>query len=137
MVKLLTRLLDPTDGSIELSGVDVREVPFAQLRRRVVFVPQEGFLWDTTLRENIRYGRPDAHDRQVDVALDELGRSAWIASLPGGVDTPVGSAGGVCPPGNANWSHSPGPGWRVPTCWCWTKPPPRSIPPWKWHCVRR
>ena len=94
IVKLLTRLLDPTRGDILLSGTPLRQVPFRTLRHRVGFVPQDGFLWDTSLRENVRYGRPDATDDEVDAALEELGLAAWIARLPHGVDTPVGERGG-------------------------------------------
>lgn len=94
IVKLLTRLLDPTRGDILLSGAALRQIPFRTLRRRVGFVPQDGFLWDTSLRENVRYGRPEATDDEVDAALEELGLASWIARLPRGIDTPVGERGG-------------------------------------------
>ncbi|TVR34361.1 MAG: ABC transporter ATP-binding protein [Nitriliruptor sp.] len=94
IVKLLTRLLDPTRGDILLSGAALRQVPFRTLRRRVGFVPQDGFLWDTSLRENVRYGRPEATDDEVDAALGELGLASWIARLPRGIDTAVGERGG-------------------------------------------
>ena len=58
--KLLTRLMDPTSGAVLLDGVDIRTVEFASLRRRVVLVPQEGFLFDSTLLANARYGDLDA-----------------------------------------------------------------------------
>ncbi len=93
-VKLVTRLLDPTEGRISLSGVPLPEVPFEELRSRVVFVPQDGFLWDTTVRENVRYGRPDATDAEVADAVEELGLGRWIVRLPAGLDTPVGERGG-------------------------------------------
>ena len=56
--KLLTRLMDPSAGTVRLGGVDISEVSFDELRRHVLMVPQEGFLFDATLRENLRYGRP-------------------------------------------------------------------------------
>jgi len=56
-------------------------------------VPQDGFLFDTTVRENVRYGRRSASDRDVETAFDELGLSDWVASLPQGLDTPVGERG--------------------------------------------
>jgi ATP-binding cassette, subfamily B, bacterial len=93
-VKLLTRLLDPTEGDVEVGGVPLREVPFEVLRRRVVFVPQDGFLWDGSVADNVRYGRPDADDATVEAALTELGLTAWMAQLPDGVATPVGERGG-------------------------------------------
>ena len=65
LAKLLTRLMDPGSGVVRLDGVDLREVPFSSLRERVVLVPQEGFLFDSTLRANARYGRLDASDEQI------------------------------------------------------------------------
>lgn len=92
-VKLLTRLLDPSEGRIELSGVPLPRVRFASLRDRVVFVPQDGFLFDATVADNVRYGAPDATDAEVVAALGELGLDGWVASLPDGVATAVGERG--------------------------------------------
>jgi ATP-binding cassette, subfamily B, bacterial len=92
-VKLLTRLLDPTAGHLELSGVPLTTVRFASLRERVVFVPQDGFLFDATVADNVRYGDPDATDAEVAAALGELGLDGWVASLPDGVATAVGERG--------------------------------------------
>ncbi len=63
--KLLTRLMDPSAGHIELDGTDLRRIAFDALRRRVVLVPQEGFLFDSTLLSNVRYGRLDASPDDV------------------------------------------------------------------------
>ena len=63
LARLLTRLMDPTEGSVRVDGVDLRDVRFDSLRSRVVLVPQEGFLFDATLLENVRFGRPEATDR--------------------------------------------------------------------------
>ncbi|MEE6286190.1 ABC transporter ATP-binding protein [Georgenia sp. MJ173] len=91
--KLLARLMDPSAGQVLLDGTDLRDLPLAELRRRVVLVPQEGFLFDTTIAENIAYGRV-SHDRaDVDRAVRELGLTDWVATLPDGVDTPVGQRG--------------------------------------------
>jgi ATP-binding cassette, subfamily B, bacterial len=92
-VKLLTRLLDPTAGTIELSGRPIDRVAFASLRDRVMFVPQDGFLFDTTLADNIRYGAPGASDAQVSRALVELELDGWVDTLPDGLATPVGERG--------------------------------------------
>jgi len=92
-VKLLTRLMDPTEGTVRIDGTDLRQVRFASLRRRVVLVPQEGFLFDDTLAANLRYGRPDATGQEMLDALDELGLTDWVAGLPRGLDTPVGQRG--------------------------------------------
>jgi ATP-binding cassette subfamily B protein len=91
--KLLTRLMDPSRGSVLLDGVDVREIGEASLRRSVVLVPQEGFLFDDTLRANVRYGRLDAEDSDIRASADELGLSDWLDGLPRGLDTRVGQRG--------------------------------------------
>lgn len=93
LAKLLTRLMDPTSGSVRLDGVDLREVPFDSLRDRVVLVPQEGFLFDSTLRANALYGRLDATDEQILLAVDQLGLGDWLDTLPRGLDTRVGQRG--------------------------------------------
>jgi ATP-binding cassette, subfamily B, bacterial len=92
-VKLLTRLIDPTSGTIELSGVPLQQVRFASLRDRIVFVPQDGFLFDASLADNVRYGAPDASDGHVLEALAALGLEPWVASLPAGIASPVGPRG--------------------------------------------
>ena len=91
--KLLTRLMDPTAGSVLLCGVPLTEVRFASLRRRVVLVPQDGFLFDATITENVRFGRPELSDEDLALALTELGLADWADGLPAGLDTPVGERG--------------------------------------------
>jgi putative ABC transport system ATP-binding protein len=93
LAKLLTRLMDPTVGSVRIDGVDVRDVRFSSLRSRVVLVPQEGFLFDAPLLDNIRFGRPLATDDDVRLALTELGLDEWLAGLPRGLLTEVGQRG--------------------------------------------
>ena len=93
LAKLLTRLMDPAAGTVRLDGVDLRTVPFSSLRDRVVMVPQEGFLFDSTLRANARYGRLDATDDDIRTAAAELGLTDWLDGLPQGLDTPVGQRG--------------------------------------------
>jgi ATP-binding cassette subfamily B protein len=93
LAKLLTRLMDPGAGAVRLGGVDLREVPFASLRERVVLVPQEGFLFDSSLRDNLAYGRLGADDATMLEAVDSLGLSDWLAGLPFGLDTRVGQRG--------------------------------------------
>ena len=91
--KLLTRLMDPRDGRVLLAGVDLRDVAFDELRRHVLMVPQEGFLFDATLRENLAYGRTDADDATMVATITELGLTDWFASLPDGLDSRVGQRG--------------------------------------------
>nr|WP_218885978.1 ABC transporter ATP-binding protein [Kineococcus aurantiacus] len=91
--RLMTRLVDPVSGRVLLSGVDARDLPSAELHRRVVAVPQEGFLFDTTVGENVRRGKPGAVDADVRAAFADLGLTSWLDGLPEGLDTPVGQRG--------------------------------------------
>ena len=93
IAKLLTRLMDPTEGSVQLDGVDLRDIAQSSLRRSVVLVPQEGFLFDDTIAANVRYGRLDATDEEILAAADDLGLGDWLAGLPRGLDTEVGQRG--------------------------------------------
>ena len=92
-VKLMSRLADPAGGRILLGGVDLRDVAPTSRRASVRMVPQDGFLFDTTVRENVRYGREGASDRDVITAFEELGLGEWVISLPDGFDTRVGERG--------------------------------------------
>ncbi|MDS1269353.1 ABC transporter ATP-binding protein [Lipingzhangella sp. LS1_29] len=93
LVKLLTRLMDPTSGTVRLNGVDLRSIAFSSLRRRVVLVPQEGFLFEGSLADNLRFAHPDASTTELTEAIAELGLSEWVATLPDGVDTQLGQRG--------------------------------------------
>jgi putative ABC transport system ATP-binding protein len=92
--KLLVRLLDPSSGSVSIGGVDTRRISLQELRSRVAFVPQEGFLFDDTVGANVRYGQPEASDAEIWTAFHELGLGAWVESLPRGLETQVGERGG-------------------------------------------
>ncbi len=91
--KLVVRLLDPAGGVVEIAGVPVGQIRFASLRSRVGYVPQEGFLFDTTVAENVRYGRPGVSDDGIRMALADLGLTEWVESLPVGIYTQVGERG--------------------------------------------
>ncbi len=93
LAKLLTRLMDPSSGRVLIDGVDLRTVRFSSLRSRVVLVPQEGFLFDGTLLDNIRFGAPQATEDDVRLTLTELGLDAWVSTLPLGLATDVGQRG--------------------------------------------
>lgn len=103
LAKLATRLMDPAAGRVLLDGTDLRDIRAASLRSRVVMVPQEGFLFDGTLADNIAYGyRPDdaagttperAPQALLDQAVEDLGLSDWVGDLPAGLDTPIGQRG--------------------------------------------
>ncbi|HET9518162.1 MAG TPA: ABC transporter ATP-binding protein [Actinoplanes sp.] len=91
--KLLTRLMDPVEGAVRLSGVPLTDVRFDSLRSRVVMVPQDGFLFDDTVAANVRFARPALSDADLDLAFAELGLADWVGGLPHGVHTPVGERG--------------------------------------------
>lgn len=91
--KLLTRLMDPSEGAVLLDGVDVRDIAQATLRCSVVLVPQEGFLFDDTITANVRYGRLDASEADIWASAEELGLGDWLAGLPAGLETRVGQRG--------------------------------------------
>ncbi|GIE75938.1 multidrug ABC transporter ATP-binding protein [Actinoplanes philippinensis] len=91
--KLLTRLMDPAEGTVLLSGTPLTTVRFSSLRSRVVMVPQDGFLFDATVAENIRFAEPSLTDEQLRDAFTELGLGDWLAGLPAGLETAVGERG--------------------------------------------
>jgi ATP-binding cassette subfamily B protein len=91
--KLLTRLADPVEGRIAIEGTALREVRRESRQSAVRMVPQDGFLFDLTVRENVRAGREGATDREVETAFEELGLGDWVESLPQGLETRVGERG--------------------------------------------
>jgi ATP-binding cassette subfamily B protein len=92
--KLATRLLIPREGDIDVGGVNIDDVPFGSLRSRVAYVPQEGFLFDASVADNVRYGKPGVSDGRVRAAFADIGLLDWVESLPRGIDTEVGELGG-------------------------------------------
>ena len=90
---LLLRFYDPQVGAIRLDGLDLRTVRLGDLRREVVLVEQTAFLFNTTVAENIRYGRPDATREDIIRAAQAASIDAFIRSLPEGYDTEVGERG--------------------------------------------
>ncbi|MCY7395114.1 MAG: ABC transporter ATP-binding protein/permease [Nocardioides sp.] len=93
IAKLLTRLMDPTSGAVLLDGIDLRGIGQGSLRRSVVLVPQEGFLFDDTILANVRYGRIDATEAEVTASAEDLGLGDWLGDLPRGLHTSVGQRG--------------------------------------------
>ncbi|MEV7771403.1 ABC transporter ATP-binding protein [Kitasatospora sp. NPDC086791] len=94
VAKLLARFYDPTDGRIRLDGVDLRELATPELRRGVVMVTQESFLFSGTVAENIAIGRPGATREEVERAARDIGAYEFVAALPDGFDTDVRKRGG-------------------------------------------
>jgi putative ABC transport system ATP-binding protein len=92
--KLLVRLMDPTSGTVHIGGVLAPKIRLEELRSRVAFVPQEGFLFDDTIANNVRYGRIEADDAEIWTAFHELGLGEWVQGLPDGLETRAGERGG-------------------------------------------
>jgi ABC-type multidrug transport system fused ATPase/permease subunit len=90
---LLLRLLDADEGRVLVDGHDVRELALEDLRRHIVLVDQEPFVFHATIAENIRYARPDANAAEVRAAAEAAGIDAFIARLPDGYQTVVGERG--------------------------------------------
>jgi ATP-binding cassette, subfamily B, bacterial len=91
--KLLTRLAEPVQGEITIDEVPLPEIARTSRQASVRMVPQDGFLFDMSVRENVRAGREGAADRDIETAFEELGLGGWVASLPDGLDTHVGERG--------------------------------------------
>ena len=94
IAKLIARFYDPQDGSVTLDAIDLRRFGQDDLRRHVVMVTQENFLFSGTVADNIRFGRPDATDAQIRSAATAVGADEFIAALPDGYDTDVAKRGG-------------------------------------------
>ena len=93
IAKLIAGFWDVTDGTVSIGGVDEKEIPLAQLYTQVAFVSQDNYLFDESVRENIRMGRPAATDREVEEAAKATGCDAFIRSLEKGYETNVGGGG--------------------------------------------
>ena len=94
VARLLARFYDPDQGSVRLDGVNLRDVPDQVLRREIVLVTQENFVFSGSVAENIRLGRPDATQAEVEAAARAIGADAFISALPGGYQADVGKRGG-------------------------------------------
>ena len=92
-VKLLARLADPTAGRVLVGGVDLRDASPEDRRRAVRMVPQDGFLFNTTIGANIGFGRAGSGEDDVDAAIDMLGLREWVERLPDGLETMAGERG--------------------------------------------
>jgi ABC-type multidrug transport system fused ATPase/permease subunit len=93
LASLVPRFYDVTDGSVELDGVDVRDVKLSSLRRSIGIVTQDPFLFSASVRENIGFGRPEATDEEIEHAARLAQAHEFIAELPDGYDTVIGERG--------------------------------------------
>jgi ATP-binding cassette, subfamily B, bacterial len=94
LAKLVARFYDPDHGRVLIDGHDLRDVTERSLRSQLGIVPQEGFLFSGTIRDNIGFGRPDATDEDVRAAARAVGADTFIERLPDGYDSEVGERGG-------------------------------------------
>ncbi|MEV4128829.1 ABC transporter ATP-binding protein [Nocardia sp. NPDC049707] len=94
LAKLLTRFYDPSGGAVTLDGIDLRRLSDADLRRNVVMVTQESYLFSGSVADNIRFGRPEASDAEVFAAARAVGLYDFVTALPKGFDTDVRKRGG-------------------------------------------
>ena len=93
LAKLMARLYDPQDGSVSFGGVNLRDASMEDLRGRIVVIPQEGFLFDGSVRDNLLIAKPDATEAELVAALDRLGLRERFEALPEGLDTEVRERG--------------------------------------------
>lgn len=94
LAKLMSRFYDPTDGTVTLDGVDLRQLHPKDLRRAIVMVTQEAYLFSGTVSENIALGKPDATAPEIEAAARAVGAHEFITALPNGYDTDVNKRGG-------------------------------------------
>jgi ATP-binding cassette subfamily B protein len=93
LAKLVARLYDPTEGAVRFGGVDLRDATLVSLRGRIVVIPQEGFLFNGSIRDNVRLARAGATDAEVDDAVRAVGAFERFSALPDGLDTEVRERG--------------------------------------------
>lgn len=93
LAKLVARFYDPTEGAVSFGDIDLRHASHASLRDRIAVVPQEGFLFNGTIRDNVRVARAEASDAEVDAALEALGVRERFEGLPDGLETEVRERG--------------------------------------------
>ncbi|HEU5418202.1 MAG TPA: ABC transporter ATP-binding protein [Streptosporangiaceae bacterium] len=94
IARLLARMYDPVEGRVLLDGVDLRQLPEGALRREVILITQENFLFDGSVADNIALGKPDAGRAEIEAAARAIGADTFISALPGGYDEKVGKRGG-------------------------------------------
>jgi len=93
VVQLIQRFWDPQSGRVTIDGIDLRDMERADFRRAIALVPQEPVIFAATARENIRFGRPDATDAEVETAARAAYAHDFLMALPQGYDSPVGERG--------------------------------------------
>ena len=93
LADLLPRFYDPTKGSIELDGINLKKIDIQSFRKRLGIVSQDTFLFNTTVRENLTYGRPEATEKEIKDAIARANAHEFIDALPSGLETMIGDRG--------------------------------------------
>ncbi len=93
IAKLLLRFYDPTEGAVTIDGHDLKSLTFASRAAATTLIPQDDFLFNGSLRDNFRYGKPDATDREIWDVCRAMGIAEWLQTLPDGLDTAVRERG--------------------------------------------
>lgn len=93
LVNLIPRLYDVTEGSVLVDGVDVRDMALDELHRRIAYVPQQSYLFSGTVKDNVKFGNPDATDDEVWRAIETAQAKTFVSSMPDGIDSFVSQAG--------------------------------------------
>ncbi|MFN2340550.1 MAG: ATP-binding cassette domain-containing protein, partial [Halanaerobium sp.] len=93
LAKLLARLYDVDQGELLLGGINIKEIPINILRQKIAVVPQNVFLFDTTILENIRYAAPQATQAEVEAICEKINTHQFIQKMPEGYQTEVGENG--------------------------------------------
>ena len=124
--QLLFRLYDPQKGSVRLGDVDVRDVPSAELRRRISMVTQDVQLFQGSVRDNLTLFDPSIRDDRIQESILALGLEEWFRALPDGLDTELKTGGGQLSAGEAQLLAFTRVFLKDPTWWSWTRPPRAS-----------
>ena len=137
LAKLMVRFYDPTAGAVRYGGVDLRDTTLRSLRERIVVVPQEGFLFGGTIRNNILIARPDATDDDVWTAIDAVDLRAGSPRCPTGSTRKCTNGAPTCRRESASSSRWCAPRLPIRQLWCSTKRPRRSTrAPSSWSSTR-
>ena len=114
LARLLLRLYDPTEGQVRWAGAAHRDLG-GDVRRRIALVTQEVQLFQSSVRDNLTLFNPAISDAAIEDVLERLGLGEWLARLPEGLDTELGSGGGGLSPDRRSYWPSPASSWPTPT----------------------
>jgi ATP-binding cassette subfamily B protein len=123
LLSLLLRFYDPDAGVVELDGTDLRDLELGSLRRQLALVPQDPWMLDGTIAENVAFGRPGATPAQLEAAADAALVTEIVDRLPEGWQTQIGEGGMRLSGGSGGGWRWPGRSSAMPRCWCWTSRP--------------